>query len=127
MLFSILLGKVFAIALIAVGISLVLYRKDWRDVANEILGSKSAIYLTAFLELIIGLLVVFTHNVWVSSWPVVITIFGWLMVIEALVYLLFPHKHIIKVYRKWMRGSWYNVMAIVSIILGLYFAYFVFF
>ncbi len=39
-----------------------------------------------------GLAIVLTHNVWVASWPVLITLFGWLTTIGGAVRIAFPDQ-----------------------------------
>ena len=39
-----------------------------------------------------GLAIVLTHSVWVASWPVLITILGWLMTIGGAARIVCPHS-----------------------------------
>ena len=40
------------------------------------------------IMVLLGLTVVLTHNIWVWDWPVLITIFGWMVLSKAVLYLL---------------------------------------
>ena len=47
-------------------------------------------YLTGFVALIIGFLIVHYHNFWVGDWTVLITIIGWLALIKGIIIIAFP-------------------------------------
>jgi len=48
------------------------------------------IYLSGFVVLFIGILVVVSHQVWTADWRVIITIIGWLVFIKGLIRIFFP-------------------------------------
>lgn len=48
------------------------------------------IYLSGFLALGIGVLLVVGHQVWVWDWRVLITIIGWLTVLKGMLRIFFP-------------------------------------
>ncbi|MFQ5349899.1 MAG: hypothetical protein ACE5EG_05585 [Thermoanaerobaculia bacterium] len=50
---------------------------------------EAGVFAVAFLSLIFGSIIVAFHNVW-SGIPMVLTIVGWLQVLKALIYFLFP-------------------------------------
>ena len=77
--FARLLGPYFII--VAVGILFNL--KTYQRLMEDFCKSAALIYLSGILALLFGLLVVLFHNVWVSNWPVIITIFGWLGIIKG--------------------------------------------
>src|SRR5687768_6945379 len=50
----------------------------------------TTIYLSGFLFLLPGVLVVASHQVWTWDWRVIITIFGWLILVKGIMRILFP-------------------------------------
>jgi hypothetical protein len=48
------------------------------------------VYLFGFMDLAAGLAIVLTHNVWVASWRVLITLIGWLLLIRGAVRIVAP-------------------------------------
>ncbi len=46
--------------------------------------------LAGFMGMVIGLAMVLSHNVWESSWRVIITIFGWIALLKGLSYIFAP-------------------------------------
>ncbi len=47
-------------------------------------------YIAGAFALIIGLLMVLSHNVWVADWPVVVTIMGWAALIKGILLMWYP-------------------------------------
>lgn len=54
---------------------------------SEIKKQKSLQIFIALITLIMGLLLVLSHNFWLWSWPLVITLISWLILISGLVRL----------------------------------------
>ncbi len=59
-----------------------------KSITSEILGQRGLFFIVAIITLILGLLMVASHNVWVMSWPVIITLISWLVLISGLMRLL---------------------------------------
>lgn len=73
--------------------------------------------------LTIGLVIVSAHNVWVQSWEVIITIFGWLAVVEGILLLLLPEE-MSRIVAKWLKGKGLIVFGgIFYLILGIVLGY----
>ncbi|MAG60088.1 hypothetical protein CMO96_04850 [Candidatus Woesebacteria bacterium] len=88
-----------------------------------VLGKHSpAMYLSGFLALIIGNLLVVSHNVWTADWRVIITIFGWLSLLKGVVRLFFP-SIAIKNVDTLLRNKLLVPLLVVFGALGLYLSY----
>jgi hypothetical protein len=48
------------------------------------------IYIAGIVVFIAGLTIVQRHNIWSGGWPVVVTVFGWFVLLGGLVRMLFP-------------------------------------
>lgn len=48
------------------------------------------LYLAGFIALTLGVLVIEFHNLWVWDWRVIITVLGWLLLIDGSMGLLMP-------------------------------------
>lgn len=84
------------------------------------------VMFVAFLELLLGLIVVVTHNVWVTDWAVVVTIIGWLMVVEGTLYMVLPHSVISRMISFFNQRRWFVAGGIFAILVGVYLASFSF-
>lgn len=90
---SLLLAKVYAVLFLLLGIGMLLNPKHYKKTADEMLGSKSWILFMGMMTSIAGTLMVTYHNIWESSWVVIITVFGWIALAKGVGLLVFP-KHI---------------------------------
>jgi hypothetical protein len=87
---SIFLAKLIGGFLLILGVGLLINRRGVRAIADDFLRSPGLLFLTGLVILPAGLAIVLTHNVWVASWPVLITILGWLCVVSGVIRLLAP-------------------------------------
>ena len=83
--------QIYAVINLAViGLSHVLRPHAWVDFFVYLRERREAgVFVTAFLSLIFGSVIVAFHNVW-SGIPLVLTLLGWSQVLKALFYFVFP-------------------------------------
>jgi hypothetical protein len=77
------------------------------------------LFLSGFIALILGLLIVVSHNVWVLDWRLLITLFGWFGVIKGIIRITFTEfsvKHGEKLLKN--DSSYYTAFGL-NFILGL--------
>jgi hypothetical protein len=87
---SLFLAQLIGPTVITIGAAFLINQDNMRDMATDFLEHRGLIFLAGILTLLAGLAIVLTHNVWAWSWPVVITIFGWLAVIGGVFRIVFP-------------------------------------
>ena len=87
---SLFLARLLGPLLLVIGAAILIDRKNIRAMATDFLEHRGLIFLAGVLTLLGGLAIVLTHNAWHGGWPVVITLFGWLMVIGGAFRILFP-------------------------------------
>ena len=87
---------------------------------TNIMDQPGLFLVVAFFTVIIGLLMVSSHNLWVMGWPVLVTLIGWLVLISGLVRLFFPDT----IHRMWHRllakTEVFTFVGIVLLIIGLF-------
>jgi len=121
---SIFLARLLGPLLVAVGVSVLINPGMFRTITTEIVRSATLVYLFGLLDFAAGLAVVLTHNVWLLSWRVLITLLGWLMLIRGAIRMLAPEM-VMRYAAKVMRNK--QVVPIaggVGLILGLVLCYF---
>ena len=87
---SLFLARMIGPVLLAIGVALLINQASVREMAAEFLGSKALVFMSGVLSLLAGLAIVLTHNVWDASWPVAITLLGWVMAIGGVFRIVFP-------------------------------------
>lgn len=117
---TILLSKVFGIYLLVGGLAYMVRRKYFMAVVHDFVSDRALRMILAVAELVAGLFLVLSHNMW-DSWPERIVSFaGWMIVVEGVFYLFMPESVIKKVLKVFNTRGWYVVGGIVSILLGIY-------
>jgi hypothetical protein len=114
-----LIGPVFVIF----AASILLNPSAFRTMANDVVRNVTLVYLFGLIDLAAGLAIVLTHNVWIASWRVLITILGWWMVIRGAARVLFPEivmAYAAKVFRNKLLIP---ASGVVAGIFGLIFCY----
>lgn len=88
---SIFLGRALGIYLLIIGLSMLFNHKVFFRTFQEWTDHPNSITITAFISIILGILMVLVHNVWVADWRIVITLLAWLTLIKGIIRLNFPH------------------------------------
>lgn len=82
---SITIGKYLGPVLSLLLISEVVNFHIWNTSTNPQL-----VYLNGFVLLLFGFYIIRVHNLWVKSWPVLITLSGWFFTILGVMRMFFP-------------------------------------
>ncbi|MGR9108695.1 MAG: hypothetical protein ACU843_17390 [Gammaproteobacteria bacterium] len=83
-----LILNVFSWFMLVLGLSYLLQCENWIRLAGALEDTTFRFYPLSLLILVMGLVIVHTHNIWVFGWPLAVTLLGWLLVIKNTVYLL---------------------------------------
>lgn len=84
------LSKAIGIYFIIVSTALVFRRHEMVSFMNELINNAPIMFYIGFVTLILGILMVVSHNIWEWSWRTIITIIGWIVLIEGVSILFFP-------------------------------------
>ena len=88
---SLFIAKIFGLLYLVVGAGLILNRKVFQQIMDDFCKNAALILYGGIFSLVIGLVIVLTHNVWVTGWPVIITIIGWIAIIKGVWLIIFPN------------------------------------
>ena len=116
---SIIIAKIIGPVLLIAAIPMLMNPSYMRQMAEEFINSKAWIFMAGLMALIPGVAILATHYVW-QGWPIVITLFGWIMVFAGIVRLMFP-TFIQKIAKNMMKD---NKMIIGGALLWLFFGAF---
>lgn len=107
---------------------LLIFRRDVVTAAmRDVMAQPGLLLIVGVITLFIGLLMVISHNYWVLAWPVIVTVFGWIVLISGVIRLFCPET----VHKMWGRMAnkpeAFTVAGIVMLILGLFLLFQVYF
>jgi uncharacterized protein YjeT (DUF2065 family) len=117
---TILLAKVFGIALIAVSLALIAKRGFFEKITRDFLQQDLLRLVISFSEMVAGLFIVVGHNVWSPAPAAIITFLGWVFVLEGGSYLLLPRQWTERFIQAVNRPHFFVASGILGLVLGLY-------
>lgn len=116
--FAKLLGLYFLI----VGLVVMFRRKSLMPTISEIIKNKALLFIVALVELLAGLGIIINYPEVTQTLEGIISLIGWMLVIEGIIYLALPTKYMQKLVRSFNRPSWYIGGGIIAALLGAYLA-----
>jgi hypothetical protein len=118
---SILIARIASVSYLSIAIALMSGSIKIDELLDSFRRSSGLRLITGFFTIILGMIIVNYHNIWVRDWRLFVTLVGWIAVIKGALYIVFPEK-LFKLSNKMLVNE--KAGALVSLILGLLFAYF---
>ena len=87
---SIWIAKLLGPIIFALAASMVWRPAALLTLSRQFLTDKPLILISGVLAMLAGLVIVNVHNIWYWGWPVIITLFGWALLIGGSVRVLAP-------------------------------------
>lgn len=87
---SLLYAQILGLFFFLIGLTMLMHTARWKKTFSEIVGNHALLAITGVISTLVGLIVVVTHNLWVSDARVLITLLGWFMLIQGLIRLFYP-------------------------------------
>ncbi len=118
------LAELFGWYLIVIGCSFAFNRDSFVGGIVEMAQSRAMLLLAGLFASLGGLMLVISHNVWSGdALTIVVTLFGWAVLLKGLSILFLPQK-IVALWTKTsnLKRMWY-VYAVITFALGLYLVY----
>ncbi len=120
---SIFLAKVLGIYLLVIGLSMLINGKTIKPLLTNIINDPSLLFVTGFIALILGILLVVSHNIWAADWRIVITIVAWMALLKGIIRIACP-QFAFNASKKWVENSFnYNISMILVLLIGLFLSY----
>jgi hypothetical protein len=120
-----MIAKVVSLYVLILGISYVLNVKLWARYITELIEANERLFSLSLLVFLFGLIIVLNHNHWEWSPQVIVTLFGWHMLIKGVLILLFPG--LVRLYEKFSLATLQRMLYIAGIVstgLGLILCYY---
>ncbi len=114
---SIWIAKLLGPVIVALSIPMITAPGQLTETTERFLANPALILVTGVLAMTTGLAIVNSHNHWVWGWPVIVTLFGWVLTIGGLVRIVLPQL-VMNVAMPVAR-----TMGVVWGVLGLFIAY----
>lgn len=88
--FSYFLGAFLGLYLIVMGIALIVRKEMLHELIQDFTKGRVLIFFSGIISLLLGLFIVLSHPIWEVNWRVVITLLGYLFLIQGVIRIYFP-------------------------------------
>ena len=121
------LATVIGWFMVTAGFCLLFRHQRLSTVMTDVMSRSGIFFVFALMTFILGLLMVVGHNIWLMGWPVIITIFGWLVLCSGIIRLFFPDTAL-KIGKSFFNNSIImQITGVVVLIIGVFLLYNVYF
>jgi len=119
MCLSVFLAQVIGCYLFLVSLAMLVHQQRFRKLMHDFLSHPTIVEICSTICVAIGLLIVISHNIWVQEWPVVVTLIGWIILLQGLMRLFLPELFV-KLMKDILGKLPYLILSWVRLIIGLY-------
>ncbi len=111
---SLFLAQVLGPAFLVIAIALLTHQKTMQAAVAEMTkaGHRMFIFFASIIQLLGGLLLALSHPVWTWGWPVIITLFAWLLIVRSVVMLWFTDS-VLAMVAKMRNSSWWLYLGVI--------------
>ncbi len=88
---SIFIARVFGLCYLIIGAGFMFNRKAFMRVMDDFCKNAALVFLSGLFALVVGVVIILTHNVWAANWTVIITIIGWAGLVKGIWLVVFPN------------------------------------
>lgn len=117
---SLFLAKVSGVYLIILSLAMLIHAENFISIVSGIFHNAAIQFVLGLNLLLIGLMMVISHNIWDSSWVVVVTILSWLILLKGLMYIVFPKQVTALAHRCVGSKNWIYASGVIDLLLGAY-------
>lgn len=86
------IAEAFGLYFFIAGLAMIINNRRYMSIFTEVEASPALVIISGVFALIIGIVIVLSHNVWVWDWPVMVTLAGWLAFLKGAALLLMPQR-----------------------------------
>ncbi len=119
MCISIFYAQVIGLWLFLIALAMVVHQARFKKTMMDTLNNPDSMTFAGLIALGVGLLIATSHNIWVAAWPVVVTLFGWVLLFQGIMRIFWPEAFA-KMMKDLMAGTGFTVMSWVWLLVGIY-------
>lgn len=84
------LSKAVGIYLIFVSCAMFTNMQQFMTYISSLINNSSLMFVTGFFTLILGILMVLSHNIWQLNWRIILTIISWIVLLKGATIVICP-------------------------------------
>ena len=119
---SLFLAKAIGLYFVIISLLMIIKPERIHKMGIKFFEDDSQVFITSIFTLILGILMVISHNFWVFDWRIWITVLCWLTLVKGILLLFFPHF-----WFHWTRSLYkkinFRAAGVVYFLFGLFFCW----
>lgn len=119
---TVLLSRVLGVFIVIVGVAALFRRQALAELVATFARDRSLRTLFSAVELLAGLFLVALHRHWDTAPAFIISLFGWMAVLESSAYLLLPDRTVQSFLAPFERPGVIAGCGVVALVIGLWLA-----
>lgn len=119
---SLFLAQLLGIYFVLISVVVLIRQRSISGIIDEMAKSRLALFSLGLIELVAGLGIVLAYPQISMDHVGVISLIGYILVIESIIYLLIPAKMTKKIISKFNKPLWYSAGGVLGLAGGLYLA-----
>jgi hypothetical protein len=121
---TIFLARLIGLFAVLLSLSELVHKQPMVETANALVRDRPLVLLLSMLGLLAGLAMVLAHNVWSGgALPVVVTLFGWILLIRGALLLFLPPDAVAGLLDFFRFEQLFYFYVGIMLVLGLYLTY----
>jgi hypothetical protein len=119
---TVLLSRVLGVFIVIIGTAALYQRQAFAELVATFSRDRTLRTLFAAVELLAGLFLVASHRAWDTAPQIIVSLIGWMAVLESAAYLLLPDRIVQSFLAPFARPGVIAGCGAVGLVLGLYLA-----
>ncbi|MBU6323092.1 MAG: hypothetical protein KGI41_00820 [Patescibacteria group bacterium] len=120
---TVFIAQMMGPILFAVGIGVLVSKDYYLDVYRNLKNETLAVLTAGIIATAAGIVLVLNHNTWMTLPEMLVSLFGWIVLIKGLVLLVFP-KAMERVGANFAKAGYMNACGVVVLVVGAYLTWF---
>lgn len=122
MCLSTYLALVVGFYLFIMSFAMIVHGDHFKKIAKQVSSDSALMMITGTLGVIFGLIIVMSHNIWTTEWPVLITLVGWIYLLQGVARIFIPEKFN-KFVKDLFTSRTYSMFCWITLIVSIYLIY----
>jgi len=121
---SVYLARLIGPPLVIIALGMLIDQGGFMELSRNFMADPALIYVASAAGLFVGLAIVLAHNVWTPDWRVLITLLGWVSMLDSASWML-ARRQITDVWRPLLDSTlWPQAGGAITLLLGAILVYF---
>jgi hypothetical protein len=117
-----ILAQILGLYFIIVGLVVIYRRRAIMPAVSRLVANRPLLLVIGLMEILGGLAIVLTYPMFTFNAEGVISIVGWVLLIEGVLYFTLPSRKVQRFVRRFNTAQWYRAGGVLSFVIGVYLA-----